>query len=60
LSIGALSNQLYTMIVAMAVVTTMVMPPSQSGQAFFCLPESEGQLDFPRFGGEVRIFAQGI
>jgi Kef-type K+ transport system membrane component KefB/nucleotide-binding universal stress UspA family protein len=28
LSIGALSNQLYTMIVAMAVVTTMVMPPT--------------------------------
>jgi Kef-type K+ transport system membrane component KefB/nucleotide-binding universal stress UspA family protein len=28
LSMGALSNQLYTMIVAMAVVTTMAMPPS--------------------------------
>ena len=28
LSMGALSNQLYTMIVAMAVVTTMVMPPT--------------------------------
>jgi len=28
LSIGALSNQLYTMIVAMAVVTTMIMPPT--------------------------------
>lgn len=28
LSMGALSNQLYTMIVAMAVVTTMIMPPS--------------------------------
>lgn len=28
LSIGALSNQLYTMIVAMAVVTTMAMPPT--------------------------------
>lgn len=27
LSMGVLSNQLYTMIVAMAVVTTMVMPP---------------------------------
>lgn len=27
LAMGALSNQLYTMIVAMAVVTTMVMPP---------------------------------
>ena len=25
---GALSNQLYTMIVAMAVVTTMAMPPT--------------------------------
>ncbi|MEA2851778.1 MAG: hypothetical protein QOE02_1797 [Rhodospirillaceae bacterium] len=28
LSMGALSNQLYTMIVAMAVVTTMAMPPT--------------------------------
>lgn len=28
LSIGALSGQLYTMIVAMAVVTTMIMPPT--------------------------------
>src|SRR5262249_33610626 len=28
LSMGALGNELYTMIVAMAVVTTMVMPPS--------------------------------
>jgi Kef-type K+ transport system membrane component KefB/nucleotide-binding universal stress UspA family protein len=28
LSMGVLSNQLYTMIVAMAVVTTMVMPPT--------------------------------
>lgn len=28
LSMGALSNQLYTMIVAMAVVTTMIMPPT--------------------------------
>jgi Kef-type K+ transport system membrane component KefB/nucleotide-binding universal stress UspA family protein len=28
LSIGALSSQLYTMIVAMAVVTTMIMPPT--------------------------------
>lgn len=28
LSVGALSNQLYTMIVAMAVVTTMIMPPT--------------------------------
>jgi Kef-type K+ transport system membrane component KefB len=28
LSMGALSNQLYTMIVAMAVVTTMLMPPT--------------------------------
>src|SRR5216684_1408524 len=28
LSMGALSNQLYTMIVAMAVATTMVMPPT--------------------------------
>ena len=28
LSMGALSSQVYTMIVAMAVVTTMVMPPS--------------------------------
>ena len=28
LSMGALSNQLYTMIVAMAVVTTMTMPPT--------------------------------
>jgi Kef-type K+ transport system membrane component KefB/nucleotide-binding universal stress UspA family protein len=28
LSMGALSNQLYTMIVAMAIVTTMVMPPT--------------------------------
>lgn len=28
LSMGALSNQLYTMIVAMAVVTTMMMPPT--------------------------------
>ena len=28
LSLGALSNQLYTMIVAMAVVTTMAMPPT--------------------------------
>jgi Kef-type K+ transport system membrane component KefB/nucleotide-binding universal stress UspA family protein len=28
LSMGALSNQLYTMIVAMAVITTMAMPPS--------------------------------
>jgi Kef-type K+ transport system membrane component KefB/nucleotide-binding universal stress UspA family protein len=28
LAMGALSNQLYTMIVAMAVVTTMAMPPS--------------------------------
>lgn len=28
LSMGALSSQLYTMIVAMAVVTTMVMPPT--------------------------------
>lgn len=28
LSMGALSNQLYTMIVAMAVITTMVMPPT--------------------------------
>jgi Kef-type K+ transport system membrane component KefB/nucleotide-binding universal stress UspA family protein len=28
LSIGALSNQLYTMIVAMAVITTMAMPPT--------------------------------
>jgi Kef-type K+ transport system membrane component KefB/nucleotide-binding universal stress UspA family protein len=28
LTMGALSNQLYTMIVAMAVVTTMVMPPT--------------------------------
>src|SRR5215831_12843182 len=28
LSMGALGNQLYTMIVAMAVVTTMVMPPT--------------------------------
>ena len=28
LSMGALSNQVYTMIVAMAVVTTMLMPPS--------------------------------
>ena len=27
LAMGALSNQLYTMIVAMAVITTMVMPP---------------------------------
>ena len=28
LSMGVLSNQLYTMIVAMAVVTTMIMPPT--------------------------------
>ena len=28
LSMGALSNQLYTMVVAMAVVTTMMMPPT--------------------------------
>ncbi len=28
LSMGALSNQLYTMIVAMAVITTMAMPPT--------------------------------
>lgn len=28
MSIGALSSQLYTMIVAMAVVTTMIMPPT--------------------------------
>lgn len=28
LSMGALSNQLYTMIVAMAMVTTMIMPPT--------------------------------
>ena len=28
LSIGALSNQLYTMVVAMAVITTMIMPPT--------------------------------
>ena len=28
LTMGALSNQLYTMIVAMAVITTMVMPPT--------------------------------
>jgi K+:H+ antiporter len=28
LSMGVLSNQLYTMIVAMAVITTMVMPPT--------------------------------
>ena len=28
LSMGALNNELYTMIVAMAVVTTMIMPPS--------------------------------
>ena len=28
LSIGALNNQLYTMIVAMAILTTMAMPPS--------------------------------
>ena len=28
LSMGALSQNLYTMIVAMAVVTTMVMPPT--------------------------------
>jgi Kef-type K+ transport system membrane component KefB/nucleotide-binding universal stress UspA family protein len=28
LSMGALSNQLYTMIVAMAVITTMTMPPT--------------------------------
>jgi len=28
LSMGALGNQLYTMIVAMAVVTTMIMPPT--------------------------------
>jgi K+:H+ antiporter len=28
LSMGALNNQLYTMIVAMAVITTMAMPPS--------------------------------
>ncbi|MEI7871995.1 MAG: cation:proton antiporter [Alphaproteobacteria bacterium] len=28
LSMGALNNQLYTMVVAMAVVTTMIMPPT--------------------------------
>ena len=28
LAMGALSNQLYTMIVAMAVITTMAMPPT--------------------------------
>jgi Kef-type K+ transport system membrane component KefB/nucleotide-binding universal stress UspA family protein len=28
LTMGALSNQLYTMIVAMAIVTTMIMPPT--------------------------------
>ena len=50
LAMGALSNQLYTMIVAMAVVTTMAMPPTLRWM-MARVPLRDEEIEAPREGG---------
>jgi Kef-type K+ transport system membrane component KefB/nucleotide-binding universal stress UspA family protein len=60
LSMGALSQDLFTMIVAMAVVTTMVMPPTLRW-ALQRVPTSEGeQKRLEREAFEARAFLSNI